>query len=65
FINRCNNSWIQNGFPNMPGNAFCISGTTELLLQSIDLDIISVQGRWTSCAFLDYWCCIESILPLQ
>ncbi|KIK74172.1 hypothetical protein PAXRUDRAFT_176490, partial [Paxillus rubicundulus Ve08.2h10] len=50
----CNNVWVQNSFPSMPGHAFCISGTTELLLQGINLDIIAVQGRWTSWAFLDY-----------
>ncbi|KIK91216.1 hypothetical protein PAXRUDRAFT_149992 [Paxillus rubicundulus Ve08.2h10] len=64
FITHCNNIWVQNRFPNMPGHAFRISSTTELLLQGVNLDIISVQGRWTSQAFLDYWCCIESILPL-
>ncbi|KIK76456.1 hypothetical protein PAXRUDRAFT_169903 [Paxillus rubicundulus Ve08.2h10] len=64
FINHCNDIWVQNGFPNMPGHTFYIGSTTELLLQGINPDIISVQGRWTSQAFLNYWCCIESILPL-
>ncbi|KIK90257.1 hypothetical protein PAXRUDRAFT_831726 [Paxillus rubicundulus Ve08.2h10] len=42
-------------FPSMPGHAFRIGGTTELLLQGINPDVITVQGRWTSWAFLDYW----------
>ncbi|KIK74528.1 hypothetical protein PAXRUDRAFT_175477 [Paxillus rubicundulus Ve08.2h10] len=64
FILQCNDVWVQNGSPSMPGHAFCISGTTELLSQGINLDIITVQGRWTSQAFLDYWCWVESVLPL-
>ncbi|KIK73064.1 hypothetical protein PAXRUDRAFT_796317, partial [Paxillus rubicundulus Ve08.2h10] len=64
FINCCNDIWVQNSFPNMPGHAFRIGSSMELLLQGVNLDIISVQGRWTSRAFLDYWRCIESILPL-
>ena len=36
FINRCNQVWSQHGFPNMPGHAFRIGGTTELLLEGIN-----------------------------
>ncbi|KIK92852.1 hypothetical protein PAXRUDRAFT_146423, partial [Paxillus rubicundulus Ve08.2h10] len=61
FINHCN-IWVQNRFPNMPSCAFHIGGTTELLLQGVKSDIISVQGRWTSQAFLNYCHHIESIL---
>lgn len=64
FISGCNDIWSQNSFPAMPGHAFRIRGTTELLLQGVNPDIIAVQGRWTSRAFLDYWRCIETILPL-
>ncbi|KIK78179.1 hypothetical protein PAXRUDRAFT_164683 [Paxillus rubicundulus Ve08.2h10] len=64
FISHCNNVWVQNSFPSMPRHAFCIRGTTELLLQGVNPDIIAVQGRWTSQAFLDYWRQVESILPL-
>ncbi|KIK74878.1 hypothetical protein PAXRUDRAFT_835863 [Paxillus rubicundulus Ve08.2h10] len=44
FMLRCNDVWVQNGFPSMPGHAFRIGGTTELLLQSINPDVIAVQG---------------------
>ncbi|KIJ06795.1 hypothetical protein PAXINDRAFT_91471, partial [Paxillus involutus ATCC 200175] len=64
FMSRCNDIWVQNGFPSMPGHAFHIGGTTELLLQGINPDVITVQGRWTSRAFLDYWRRVESVLPL-
>ncbi|KIK78532.1 hypothetical protein PAXRUDRAFT_834517 [Paxillus rubicundulus Ve08.2h10] len=30
----------------------------------INPDVIAVQGRWTSRAFLDYWHRVESVLPL-
>ncbi|KIK92506.1 hypothetical protein PAXRUDRAFT_147155 [Paxillus rubicundulus Ve08.2h10] len=64
FISHCNDIWVHNGFPSMPGHAFHIRGTTELLLQGVNPDIITVQGRWSSWAFLDYWRQVESILPL-
>ncbi|KIK86577.1 hypothetical protein PAXRUDRAFT_802761 [Paxillus rubicundulus Ve08.2h10] len=64
FISCCNDVWVQNGFPSMPGHAFRIGGTTELLLQGVNPDIIAVQGQWTSRTFLDYWRRVESILPL-
>ncbi|KIK75083.1 hypothetical protein PAXRUDRAFT_173869 [Paxillus rubicundulus Ve08.2h10] len=64
FISHCNDIWVQNSFPSMPRHAFRIGGTTELLLQGVNTDIIAVQGQWTSWAFLDYWCRVESILPL-
>ncbi|KIK77123.1 hypothetical protein PAXRUDRAFT_167744, partial [Paxillus rubicundulus Ve08.2h10] len=64
FISCYNDVWVQNSFPSMLGHAFHIGGTTELLLQGVNPDIITVQGRWTSWAFLDYWCQVESILPL-
>ncbi|KIK91078.1 hypothetical protein PAXRUDRAFT_150329 [Paxillus rubicundulus Ve08.2h10] len=64
FISHCNDVWVQNGFPSMPGHTFHIGRTTELLLQGVNPDIIAVQGQWTSWSFLDYWCRVESILPL-
>lgn len=48
----------------MPGHAFRIGGATELLLEGVSPDIVQVQGRWKSQAFLEYWRRIESILPL-
>jgi hypothetical protein len=32
--------------------------------EGINPDVIAVQGRWTSRAFLDYWRRVESVLPL-
>ncbi|KAG1718865.1 hypothetical protein EDD22DRAFT_941011 [Suillus occidentalis] len=64
FLKHCNNVWVTAGHPHMPGHAFRIGGATELLLEGVPPDIVAMQGRWKSRAFLDYWCKIESILPL-
>ncbi|KIK81148.1 hypothetical protein PAXRUDRAFT_156809 [Paxillus rubicundulus Ve08.2h10] len=64
FMRRCNQIWVQAGFPSMPSHGFRIGGATELLLQGVTPDIVTQQGRWKSQAFLEYWCHIESILPL-
>ncbi|RDB16022.1 hypothetical protein Hypma_003463 [Hypsizygus marmoreus] len=64
FMDHCNTAWVVAGFPSMPGHAFRIGSATELLLQGINSDVVATQGRWKSQAFLDYWCRIESILPL-
>lgn len=63
-MSRCNDVWVNLGYPDMPGHAFRIGGATELLLQGVNPDIIATQGRWKSQAFLDYWRKIDSILPL-
>lgn len=64
FLARCNEIWMSQGFPNMPGHAFRIGGATELLLQGVHPDVVSTQGRWSSDAFLEYWRRIDTILPL-
>ncbi|KAF8418381.1 DNA breaking-rejoining enzyme [Boletus edulis BED1] len=64
FIAWCNDIWASLGLPRMPGHAFRIGGTTEMLLEGINPDIIAVQGRWSSRAFLEYWRRIETVLPL-
>ncbi|KAG1776704.1 DNA breaking-rejoining enzyme [Suillus placidus] len=64
FLVRCNEIWVAAGHPSLPGHAFCIGGATELLLEGVHPDVVTTQGRWKSCAFLEYWRQIESILPL-
>jgi len=41
FLQCCNQVWVSAGFPVMPGHAFCIGGTTELLLQGVPPDIVT------------------------
>ncbi|KAG1811118.1 uncharacterized protein BJ212DRAFT_1278216 [Suillus subaureus] len=64
FLSCCNDIWVVAGHPTMPGHAFCIGRATELFLEGVHPDIVAMQGRWKSRAFLEYWCQIESILPL-
>ncbi|PPR03772.1 hypothetical protein CVT26_005787 [Gymnopilus dilepis] len=64
FLQRCEDVWEAAGLPRMAGHAFRIGGATELLLRGTPPDIVAVQGRWRSRAFLDYWRRIEGILPL-
>ncbi|KAG1734409.1 uncharacterized protein EDB91DRAFT_1250918 [Suillus paluster] len=64
FMKCCNDIWVATGHPHMPGHTFRIGGATKLLLEGVPPDIVAMQGRWKSQAFLDYWHKIESILPL-
>src|ERR1700722_12702289 len=64
FLTRCNQIWAAAGLPEMSGHSFRIGGATHLLLSGVSPDIVAVQGRWLSRAFLEYWRRIESFLPL-
>ncbi|KAJ8583998.1 hypothetical protein M405DRAFT_747736, partial [Rhizopogon salebrosus TDB-379] len=64
FLARCNQIWRDASLLELSGHCFRIGGATELLLRGTPPDIVAVQGRWKSKAFLDYWHRIESILPL-
>jgi len=65
FLDCCNAVWQVAGMSLIPGgHSFCIRGTTELLLRGVSPDIVAMQGRWRSDAFLLYWRKIEYILPL-
>lgn len=59
FIFRQNNLYI------ISGHCFRIGGTTHLLLAGISPDIVKILGRWSSDAFLRYWCHLEIIAPLH
>ncbi|KAF8231128.1 hypothetical protein L208DRAFT_1027285, partial [Tricholoma matsutake] len=64
FMDCCNAVWVAASLPSMPGHAFHIGGAMELLLQGINPSVVATQGHWLSCAFLEYWHRIESILSL-
>lgn len=64
FLARCNQVWKDVGLMELTGHCFRIGGASELLLQGIPPDVVAMQGRWKSRAFLEYWRKIESILPL-
>ncbi|KAG2354913.1 hypothetical protein BDR07DRAFT_1304755 [Suillus spraguei] len=64
FMNRCNQVWKDNRLAELSSHCFRIGGATELLLRGTPPDVVAMQGRWKSCAFLEYWCKIDSILPM-
>jgi hypothetical protein len=64
FLARCNQVWRGAGLLELTGHCFRIGGASELLLRGIPPDVVAMQGRWKSRAFLEYWRKIESILPL-
>jgi hypothetical protein len=64
FLKRCNDIWKSANLPELSGHCFRIRGATELLLRGVPPDVVAVQGRWRSKAFLEYWRRIESILPI-
>jgi hypothetical protein len=64
WLERCNQIWVSAGFKPLKAHAFRIGGCTEMLLRGIQPDIVCVQGRWKSRAFLEYWRKIQFILPI-
>jgi hypothetical protein len=64
FMARCNEVVVATGLPPIFGHSFRIGGATELLLMGVEPDVVRVQGRWMSDAFLEYWRKIDEILPL-
>jgi hypothetical protein len=64
WLQRCNTIWTAAGLPSLKGHGFRIGGCTELLLRGTNPDIVCMQGRWKSRAFLAYWRKIQKILPL-
>ena len=64
WLARCNEIWVAAGFAPLKAHAFRIGGCTELLLCGTNPDIVCVQGRWKSRAFLVYWRKIQKLLPL-
>jgi hypothetical protein len=63
FILEVNRIWAHHGFARITGHAFRIGGTSELLRQGVDPDIVKVSGRWSSDSFLRYWRSNDEILP--
>jgi hypothetical protein len=63
FLDRCNAVWKARGLESLFGHSFRIGGATEMLLLGIPPDVVMVQGRWTSRAFMEYWRRSHEILP--
>ncbi|KAF8599400.1 hypothetical protein BDV93DRAFT_477440 [Ceratobasidium sp. AG-I] len=61
FINRCNEIWSNHGLERFTGHAFRIGGTSTLLRNGVDPNIVKELGRWSSDAFFKYWRDIPAI----
>jgi hypothetical protein len=65
FMERCSEVWKAAGLSHdLDGHGFRIGGASELLMQGVPPEVVAMQGRWLSRAFLLYWRRIESILPM-
>ncbi|KAI0037486.1 DNA breaking-rejoining enzyme [Auriscalpium vulgare] len=63
-MDQCNAVWSAAGIPGIGGgHSFRIGGTTEWLLRGAPPDMVAIQGRWRSDAFLRYWRRVEIVLP--
>jgi len=61
FMESCNDVWSRHGLPRITGHSFRIGGTTALLRNHVDPDVVKQMGRWSSSAFLLYWRDLEEI----
>lgn len=59
---RCTEVWSPLSLACITGHAFRIGGATELLLRGVPPDVVMVQGRWKSKAFLEYWRKLDEVL---
>ena len=51
FLARCAEVWKEYNLPIVQGHSFRIGGATEHLHQGLSLDLLQIQGRWTSDSF--------------
>lgn len=62
FLARCAAIWRDAGLPIVHGHSFRIGGATEHLRRGLSLDLLQIQGRWTSDAFKLYLRRLDEIL---
>ena len=62
FLNCCYEIWKENNMLLPAGHSFHIGGATEWLLAGVPLETVSKIGRWTSLAFLLYWCRVSEVI---
>lgn len=62
FLSRCAAIWGNANLEMVQGHSFRIGGTTEFLQRGLSLDLIQIQGRWTSEAFKLYLRKLDEIL---
>lgn len=54
FMHKCRSIWQAANLGDCSGHSFRIGGTTELLMRGVSHDIVKLQGRWLSDAWLRY-----------
>jgi hypothetical protein len=65
FMESVSEVWKMAGLNHtLHGHGFRIGGASELLMQGVPPDVVATQGRWKSCAFLEFWRRIEAISPI-
>jgi hypothetical protein len=62
-MDRLLNIWRDAGLEVPTGHSFRISGTTFLLEQGTDIQIVQKLGWWSSDSFYLYWRNLQSIIP--
>lgn len=54
FLARCDSIWSGAGLEKVLGHSFRIGGASEHVDRGLSFDLLQIQGRWTSDAFLRY-----------
>lgn len=62
FLARCAEVWKEYNLPMVQGHSFRIGGATEHLRRGLSLDLLQIQGRWTSDSFKLYLRHLDEIL---
>ena len=65
FMKRCNEIWRTHNCPRYTRHCFRIGGTTHYLLQGINPDVVHLMGRWSSDAFIRYWCQLNVVATVH
>ena len=60
-MDMCNKVWSKQGIARITGHSFRIGGTTALLRNGVDPEVVKQMGRWSSNAFHLYWRNLEEI----
>jgi len=62
FLARCVEVWRESNLQTVQGHSFRIGGATEHLRRGLSLDLLQIQGRWTSDSFKLYLRHLDEIL---
>ncbi|KAF8638154.1 hypothetical protein AX14_010218 [Amanita brunnescens Koide BX004] len=63
FLNTCKKLMSSPMLSTFTGHSFRIGGMVKLLLLGVSPKVVTSLGKWSSMAFLLYWCKINKIIP--